>query len=103
MNPERSREDHRWSMVARLRDGVDIGVAQARMDQLALRMGEQNGTVDEDMAFVVDPSQTWAAGDDLRRTLWIFMGSAGLLIPTVAVVLSAAPARPTHLMRGRTR
>ena len=80
LNPERSREDHRWAMVARLRDGVDIGVAQAQMDQLAARMGEQYGTVDEDMGFVVDPSQTWAASADLKRTLWIFMGSAGLLL-----------------------
>ena len=43
-------------------------------------MGQDYGDADEDMGFVVDPSDTWAAGDDLRRSLWIFMGSAGLLL-----------------------
>ena len=43
-------------------------------------MDEQYAGMDEDMGFVVDPSTTWAASDDLRQTLWIFMGAAGLLL-----------------------
>ena len=80
LNPERGRADHRWSMVARLRDGVTIEGAQAELDRLASLMEEQYGSVDEDMGFRVDPSATWAASDDLRRSLLIFMGAAGVLL-----------------------
>ncbi len=80
LNPERSREDHRWAMVARLRSGVSIESAQAELDRLASQMEEQYGSVDEDMGFRVDPSATWAASADLRQSLWIFMGAAGVLL-----------------------
>lgn len=80
LDPERNRSDHRWSVVARLRSGVGIEAARAELTQLARQMGEDYGQVDEDMGFVVDPSDTWAASDDLRRSLWLFMGAASLLL-----------------------
>lgn len=68
------------SMVARLRDGTEIESAQAEMTQLARQMLEDYGAIDDDIEFVVDPSSTWAAGADLKQSLWIFMGSASLLL-----------------------
>ena len=80
LDAERNRSDHQWSVVARLRDDVTIEVAQAELSALARQMNDENGGVDEDMDFVVDPSRTWAADDDLRRSLWIFLGASGLLL-----------------------
>ncbi len=68
------------SLVARLRDGIEIESARAEMTELARQMLEDYGPIDDDMEFVVDPSSTWAAGADLKQSLWIFMGSASLLL-----------------------
>ncbi len=75
-----NRSDHRWRMVARLRNDVGLPAAQAEVDDLAVRMQEEYGGLDDDMGFLIDPSETWAATDELRRSLWLFMGSAGLLL-----------------------
>lgn len=69
-----------YQVVARLRDGVTVEAAEAELAQLGRSLDEQYAGMDEDMGFVIDPSSTWAAGDDLRQSLWIFMGFAGLLL-----------------------
>lgn len=77
---ERSRSDHRWLMIARLGDGVAIEVAQSEMDAIGRQMNAEIGQPDDDMGFLLDPASTWAADETLRRSLWILMGSAGLLL-----------------------
>ena len=80
ISADRNRLDHRWSVVARLRDDIGIGVAQAELAEVARQMAADHGAIDGDMEFVVDPSSTWAADEELRRSLWMFMGAASLLL-----------------------
>jgi predicted permease len=80
LDPEQLRTDHQWAAIGRLRSGIGIEVAQAEMDGLARQLRDEYVDVYEDLGFVVDPSVTWAASEELRRSLWIFLGAAGLLL-----------------------
>jgi putative ABC transport system permease protein len=80
LNPESSRDNHFLMVVARLRSSVSIEAARAELTPLAQRLTERNGSIDEGMSFRVEPSSRWAASDDLRRSLWVFMGAVGFLL-----------------------
>ena len=106
LDPESRRNGHpALSLVARLRDGIEIEGAEAELTQLASQMLEDYGPIDDDIEFVVDPASTWAAGADLKQSLWIFMGSAALLLligcmnSACAASLSSAGATPPAIPR----
>ena len=80
LNPERGRDDHGLSVIARLRSGMSIEAARAELTPLAERLTARNAPIDEGMGFRIDPSSQWAASDDLRRSLWVFMGAVGFLL-----------------------
>lgn len=80
LDPEEPRNFHQLSVVARLQDGIGIEGAQADLEGLAQQMRDDYGRIDQDIEFVVDPSSTWIGSADLKRSLWIFMGSASLLL-----------------------
>ncbi len=80
LDPESPRNTHNWSVIGRLREGMGIEGARAELAGLAQQMLEDYGQIDQDIEFVVDPSSTWAASAELRQSLWIFMGSASLLL-----------------------
>ncbi len=80
LNPESDRDNHFLAVVARLRDDVNIEAAQAELTPLARRLTARNAPIDEGMGFQLEPSSTWAATDDLRRSLWVFMGAVGFLL-----------------------
>lgn len=80
LNPESQRDNHFIQVIARLRDDATLEVARAELSPMADRLTQQNAPVDDGMGFRVDPSNTWAASDDLRRSLWVFMGAVGFLM-----------------------
>ncbi len=80
LNFEFGRDNHMFTVVARLRDGVTIAAARAELTLLAQRMTERNAPIDDGMGFRVDPSTIWAASADLRLSLWVLMGAVGFLL-----------------------
>ncbi|MFV2074087.1 MAG: ADOP family duplicated permease, partial [Thermoanaerobaculales bacterium] len=88
LNPESSRDNHLLMVVARLRSSVSIEAARAELTPLAQRLTERNAPVDEGMSFRVEPSSQWAASDDLRRSLWVFMGAVGFLLLIACINLA---------------
>ncbi len=80
LNPESNRDNHFLAVVARLRGDVSLQAAQTELTPLARRLTARNAPIDEGMGFQLEPSSTWAAPDDLRRSLWVFMGAVGFLL-----------------------
>jgi predicted permease len=73
------RTNHSLDVIARLADGVTIESARKELQSIAARVGREN------------PSQTgwnirvnwlgeWLIGPAFRRTIWVLLGSVGLLL-----------------------
>ena len=80
LNPESSRDNHFLAVVARLKPGTTLESARAELTPLAARLTARNAPIDEGMGFQLEPSSSWAATDDLRQSLWVFMGAVGFLL-----------------------
>jgi len=74
------RDNHFIAAIARLRPGTSIEAAQSELSPLASRVVEQSGAEDAGMDLIIEPSSRWAGDDDLRRSLWVFMGAVGFLL-----------------------
>jgi putative ABC transport system permease protein len=91
-----NRGQHWLNPIGRLRTGVTIEQAQARMD--ALRVSLNNVIYQKDWGFAVDPFAKLLVGDTLRRSLYLAFGA-------VLIVLLIACANVANLVlaKGATR
>jgi putative ABC transport system permease protein len=91
-----NRGQHWLNPIGRLRAGVSLEQAQARMD--ALRVSLNNVIYQKDWGFAVDPFAKLLVGDTLRRSLYLAFGA-------VLTVLLIACANVANLVlaKGATR
>src|ERR1044072_2784523 len=89
-----TRTDHGLGSIARLKDGVELGQAQAEMDVIARRIEEQNPVTKEGLGVTIGSMHTVLAGD-YRKALLILLGVVGF-------VLLVASANVANLMLART-
>jgi putative ABC transport system permease protein len=92
-----TRTDHGLSSIARLKDGVTLGEAQAKMHTIASRIEAQNPVTNEGLGVKVTSLHQSLAGD-YREALLILLGVVGcvLLVACVNVanlMLARASAR----------
>jgi len=92
-----TRTDHGLSCIARLKDGVGLGEAQAEMHTIAARIEAQNPVTNEGLGLKVTSLHQSLAGD-YREALLILLGVVGcvLLVACVNVanlMLARASAR----------
>lgn len=85
-----NRIQHVWEVVGRLRPGVSLGQAQAKMK--VLRAGLAGVLADyKDWSFAVDPFARFLVGDTLRHSIYLVFGA-------VLMVLLIACANVANLM-----
>ena len=77
-NPDRSSFE--YTGVARLKPGVTFEVAQADLSSIAKSLEAQYPATNTGLGTTLEPSRSWIASDQLRRTLWILLGAVGLLL-----------------------
>jgi putative ABC transport system permease protein len=92
-----TRTDHGLNSIARLKDGVTFGAAQLEMDNIALRIEQQNPVTNEGLGVRVTSLHDYLTGD-YREALLILLGVVGcvLLVACVNVanlMLARATAR----------
>ncbi len=77
-NPDRSSFE--YTGVARLKPGVTFAAAQADLSSIAKSLEAQYPATNTGLGTALEPSRSWIASDQLRRTLWILLGAVGLLL-----------------------
>ena len=92
-----NRAQHVWEVVGRLRAGVSLGQAQAKMNLLRARLADALANY-KDWGFAVDPFAQFLVGDTLRRSIY-------LAFAAVLMVLLIACANVANLVlaKGATR
>lgn len=70
-----------WELpvIGRLKPGVTLEAAQADVQQIAKRLGEQYAEA-KGMGIALGTSDRWVASDSLRRALWVLVGAVGFLV-----------------------
>ncbi len=79
-----------WEIFAigRLKPGVTIAAASDDLNAIARRLAELYPRDNNGMGVLVTDSRQWVAGDNIRRALWILMGSVGFLLLIACVNLA---------------
>jgi predicted permease len=92
-----NRGQHVWDVVGRLRAGVSVGQAQAKMNVLRARLDKELANF-KDWGFGVEPFGKALVGDTLRRSIYLVFGA-------VLIVLLIACANVANLVlaKGATR
>ncbi len=92
-----NRGQHVWDVVGRLRAGVSLGQAQAKMNLLRARLDKELAYF-KDWGFGVEPFEKALVGDTLRRSIYLVFGA-------VLIVLLIACANVANLVmaKGATR
>lgn len=88
-----SRSAHNYRVVARLKDGVSLGQAQAELAALASQLEQQYPTSNRNKSAVVQPLHEALVGST-RSTLYLLLGA-------VALVLLIACANVSNLLLAR--
>src|SRR5262249_17313983 len=88
------RGEHHFSAVARLKDGVSVSQAQARLDAIAANLAEQYPADDAGWGALVVPLHEELVGD-VRQSLLVLLGA-------VAFVLLIACANVANLILAKT-
>jgi predicted permease len=84
--------------VARLKPGVSFDAARSDLQAVSKNLERLYPATNTGLGVRIGSSRDWIASDDLRRTLWILLGSVGLLLVIACVnvtnlMLSRAAAR----------
>ena len=82
--PNANRGSWEYVGIGRLKDGVTIEAAQDDLRRVGTEL-EARYPANKGLTNVVQPSRTWIASDELRRTLWILLGAVGLLLVIACV------------------
>ena len=75
-----SRTAHNWPVIARIRDGVSISQAQVEAATVASRISQENGLDEKSMKGVIILPLKDALTSDVKPTLLVLFGVAGLLL-----------------------
>ena len=77
--PETSRSAHNWSVVARMRPGVEFGQAQAELSNISKQLKQENGQEMDAVDFALIPQLEYVVGK-VRGALLITLGAVGFLL-----------------------
>jgi putative ABC transport system permease protein len=78
--PNPNRGSFEYTGIARLKDGVTADAAAADLLAISKSLEREHPSVNAGLQTVLDPSRIWIATEQVRRTLWILLGSVGLLL-----------------------
>ncbi len=80
-NPEQlNHEKHYLLVTGRLKPGVTIEQAQARMDSVTAKMAEDNPKTNQDWGALVEPFKNDLLPTGREQTLWLLLGAVGFLL-----------------------
>ncbi len=77
--PNANRTSWEYIAIGRLKPGVSFDAALADLERVAKDL-ERKYPANKDLGATMQSSQVWIASDQLRRTLWMLLWSAGLLL-----------------------
>jgi predicted permease len=93
-----NRGQHWLRAVGRLRPGVSLAQAQARMNTLRASLDEVMPAWKKDWGFAVDPFAKYLVGDTLRRSIYLAFGAV-----LVVLLITCANVANLLLAKGATR
>ena len=80
-----NRNSFEYLAIGRMKDGVTLDAALADLSGIAKQLEAEYPATNAKLGALLEPSRNWIASDDLRRTLWILLGSVGLLLAIACV------------------
>lgn len=92
-----NRGQHVWEVVGRLRAGVSLGQAQAKMYILRARLDKELANF-KDWGFAVEPFGKVLVGDTLRRSIYLAFGAV-----VIVMLIACANVANLVLAKGATR
>ena len=78
--PNADRGSFEYAAIGRLKPGVTFDAALLDLQRVARELEAQHPNTNTGLGAAMNPSRTWIASDDLRRTLWILLGAVVLLL-----------------------
>ena len=67
-------------VMARLKDGVTLGQAQAEMNEIAAQLQQELPKTNANRGISVEPLHLNFVADNTRRNLWLLLGAVGFLL-----------------------
>jgi putative ABC transport system permease protein len=77
--PNANRSSWEYIAIGRLKPGISFDAAMADLKRVAKEL-EAKFPANKDLGATMESSESWIASDQLRRTLWMLLGSVGLLL-----------------------
>jgi predicted permease len=85
--PDANRGSFELAVIGRLRDGVNLEVAQTDLDRVARELAAEFPEA-AGMGIVMSSTDEWVADDSVRRAIWVLMGAVSLLLLIACVNLA---------------
>jgi predicted permease len=93
-----NREQHIWRVVGRLRAGVSLSQARAKMNVLRANLAPAFEPYYKDWGFAVEPFAKQLVGDTLRRSIYLVFGAVLMVL-----LIACANVANLVLVKGSTR
>jgi putative ABC transport system permease protein len=93
-----NREQHIWRVVGRLRAGVSLSQARAKMNVLRANLAPAFEPYYKDWGFAVEPFAKQLVGDTLRRSIYLVFGAVLMVL-----LIACANVANLVLVKGATR